>query len=125
MAGGRGLHMARAARSDPLVERVDQLADVYGEVLLGLYDELTDQRERTEAVAARADALLGEARRLMDDMGSAAAQAKAIEHEAARLAPVVQPGMLTGAPVRDEETEARTREALTRLGALESMAATL
>jgi hypothetical protein len=119
--------MARAARSDPLVERVDQLADVYGEVLLGLYDELTDQRERTEAVAARADALLGEARRLMDDMGSAAVQAKAIEYEAARIAPVIPPPPVPGgvAAAPDPQTEARTREALARLGVLESMAATL
>jgi hypothetical protein len=121
--------MARAARSDPLVERVDQLADVYGEVLLGLYDELTDQRERTEAVASRADAMLVEARRLMDDMGSAAAQARAIDQEASRIAPMVQaplapapPGMVA-AP--DPQAEARTREALARLGVLESMAATL
>src|SRR5690348_4521606 len=119
--------MARAARSDSLVERVDQLADVYGEVLLGLYDDLTDQRERTEAVAARADALLGEARRLMDDMGSAAAQARAIEQEAARITPVVPLPVAPGGEVAalDPQAEARTRETLARLGVLESMATTL
>src|SRR5689334_8879588 len=107
---GGVLHMAKAARSDSLVERVDQLADVYGEVLLGLYDELTDQRERTEAVAARADAVLGEARRMVDDLGAVATQARAIETEAGRLT----------AP-----TTAPDRDTVARLEALERMTAAL
>jgi hypothetical protein len=60
----------RATRSDSLADRLDQLADVYGEVLLGLYDDVTDQRERTEAVAARAEATLAEARRMLETMGA-------------------------------------------------------
>jgi hypothetical protein len=113
--------MVKAARTDSLVERVDQLADVYGEVLLGLYDELSDQRERTEAVAARADGVLTEARRLMDDLNSVATEARSIEQQATAVAAAVP------APVAvpDAESEARTREALTRLEALEAAAAAL
>jgi hypothetical protein len=117
--------MVRAARSgDSLVERVDQLADVYGEVLLGLYDELTDQRERTEAVASRADAVLGEARRLMEDMSSVATEAKAIEQQASAAAAAavtpIAPGEAAGS-----DAEQRAREALARLGTLEAAAASL
>jgi hypothetical protein len=116
--------MVKAARSDSLVERVDQLADVYGEVLLGLYDELTDQRERTEAVSSRADAVLAEARRLMDDMGNVANQARAIERQAAAAAAVVPaPGAAPAAP--DAATMARVDDALARLAALEASAAAL
>jgi hypothetical protein len=115
--------MVKAARTDSLVERVDQLADVYGEVLLGLYDELTDQRERTEAVAARADAVLVEARRLMDDMGTVASQARAIEQQATAAAAVATPP--PGAPATDADTAARTNEALARLSQLEGAAAAL
>jgi hypothetical protein len=113
--------MVKAARSgDSLVERVDQLADVYGEVLLGLYDELTDQRERTEAVASRADAVLSEARQLMDDMSSVASEARAIEEQA--TAAVVRPATGAEAPT---DAENRAREALARLGTLEAAAASL
>ncbi|MDQ1520679.1 MAG: hypothetical protein QOI55_1752 [Actinomycetota bacterium] len=120
--------MVKAARSDMLVERVDQLADVYGEVLLGLYDELTDQRERTEAVAARADGVLSEARRLMDDMSTVAAEARVIERQASAAAAAV-PGATAeaaaGATVADPAADTRTREALSRLADLEAAAAAL
>ena len=116
--------MVKAARSDSLVERVDQLADVYGEVLLGLYDELTDQRERTEAVSSRADAVLAEARRLMDDMGNVAEQARAIEQQVVMAAAALPaPGAAPDAP--DAATTARVDEALARLNALEASAAAL
>jgi hypothetical protein len=120
--------MVKAARPDTLIERVDQLADVYGEVLLGLYDELTDQRERTEAVAARADAVLTEARRLMDDMGAVAAQVRILEQqttEAAASIPVPTGVAPDANTVVDPDTAARTSEALARLAALETTAATL
>jgi hypothetical protein len=120
--------MVKAARPDTLIERVDQLADVYGEVLLGLYDELTDQRERTEAVAARADAVLTEARRLMDDMGAVAAQVRILEQQTTEAAASI-PAPTGLAPearaAGDGATEERTTEALARLTALESTAATL
>jgi hypothetical protein len=118
--------MVKAARTDTLVERVDQLADVYGEVLLGLYDELTDQRERTEAVAARADAVLGEARRLMDDMNALAGEARTIEQQAtaAALAAAGAPAS-AGTPEDAAAAEARAVEALARLAALESATSTL
>ncbi len=122
--------MVKAARSDSLVERLDQLADVYGEVLLGLYDDLTDQRERTEAVAARADSVLGEARRIMTDMGRAADEARALEQRVLQLtppvappvaAPVAQPtGPGTAAPAAPGPDPA----VLARLEALEASAAT-
>jgi hypothetical protein len=120
--------MVKAARPDTLIERVDQLADVYGEVLLGLYDELTDQRERTEAVAARADAVLTEARRLMDDMGAVAAQVRILEQQTTEAAASI-PAPTGLAPearaAGDPATDERTNEALARLAALESTAATL
>jgi hypothetical protein len=117
--------MVKAARSDSLVERVDQLADVYGEVLLGLYDELTDQRERTEAVSSRADSVLAEARRLMDDMGNVANQARAIERQAAAAAAAVPAPSAAPAAAPDAATLARVDDALTRLAALEASAAAL
>jgi hypothetical protein len=104
--------MVKAARSDSLTERVDQLADVYGEVLLGLYDELTDQRERTEAVAARAEAVLAEARRLTHDMATVAGEARAIEQQAAGIATPAGPGAA-------EAADADRQQLLARLDALE------
>src|SRR3954462_10292291 len=109
--------MVKAARTDSLVERVDQLADVYGEVLLGLYDELTDQRERTEAVSSRADAVLAEARRLMDAMGNAADQARAIEQQVA-MAAAAAPATGAAPAAPDAATTARVDDALARLNAL-------
>jgi hypothetical protein len=122
--------MVKAARSDSLVERLDQLADVYGEVLLGLYDDLTDQRERTEAVAARADSVLGEARRIMTDMGRAADEARALEQRVLQLTPPVAPPV--AAPVAQPGGPGTTAPAapgpdpavLARLEALEASAAT-
>jgi hypothetical protein len=119
--------MVKAARPDTLIERVDQLADVYGEVLLGLYDELTDQRERTESVAARADAVLAEARRLMDDMGAVAAQVRILEQQTTEAAASI-PAPTGLAPTdtgTDTDAGARTGEALARLTAVESTAAQL
>jgi chromosome segregation ATPase len=112
--------MVKAARTDSLAERVDQLADVYGEVLLGLYDELTDQRERTEAVAARAEAVLAEARRLTDDMAAVASEARAVEQQVAGLSATTG---VAAAPA--EATEGERRQLLARLDALEASAAEL
>jgi hypothetical protein len=115
--------MVKAARSDALVERLDQLADVYGEVLLGLYDDLTDQRERTEAVAARADSVLVEARRIIDDMGTVAEETRAIEQRAGQLAlDVTAPPPI---PAGERVASPMPPEALARLQSLETMAAAL
>ncbi|MCU1428459.1 MAG: hypothetical protein JWL83_2459 [Actinomycetia bacterium] len=114
--------MVKAARGDALVERLDQLADVYGEVLLGLYDDLTDQRERTEAVAARADSVLVEARRIIDDMGTVAEETRAIEQRAGQLALDVTAPPPTPA---GERVASMPPEALARLQSLETMAAAL